>query len=44
MTGWLALIFLLAGPPARDRQKVDPASATLADFNRRVDDYVKAPA
>lgn len=42
MTGQLALIFLLAGPLASDRQKVDPGSATIADFSRRVDGYVKA--
>ena len=42
MSGMLPLILLLAGPLAPDRQKVDPASAAIADFSRRVDGYVKA--
>jgi hypothetical protein len=41
MTGPLVLTLLLAGPLASDQQKVNRASATLADFGRRVNEYVK---
>jgi hypothetical protein len=42
MTGQLVLAVLLAGLLASDQPKVNPSSAVLADFSRRVEEYGKA--